>query len=114
MQLQFTREPTRSSDASNGPCRRTRPAASIIIAISLPLLALTASSCSGDLEELSFEVSGAEYRVPRRQVLSVSLDPHQHIVIKPTAQSFELIYDSRAADRVDRFGWPVTTPISPD
>jgi hypothetical protein len=63
---------------------------------------------------VSFEVEGIEYRVPRGQVLSLSLEPHQHIVIKPSGRGFELIHDSRTAGRVDRFGWPVMVPASPD
>jgi hypothetical protein len=76
--------------------------------------AIAASSCSVRTGDVSFEVKGTEYRVPRGQVLSASSEPHHHIVIKPDGRSFELIYDSRAAGRVDRFGWPVIIPVSPD
>lgn len=78
------------------------------------MLVLVASSCSDSGTELFFEVGDAEYRLKRSEVLSVTREPHQHIVIKPAGRSFDLVYDSRTAGRVDRFGWPVMPPLSRD
>lgn len=78
------------------------------------MLFLVSSSCSKTSNELAFQVGDAEYRVPSGEILSMNREPHQHIVIKPAGSSFDIVYDSRTADRVDRFGWPVMPPLSRD
>jgi hypothetical protein len=50
---------------------------------------------------------GAYYDVPANHVQSHTLAPHLFVRVKAPQRSFELVYDSRSAQRTAANGWPV-------
>jgi len=99
------------------PCWADAKCPALPISVRLVIVALAATclaSCRDRARQQTFSVGEVTYIVPARHVLSLTREPYQAIALKPPDSTFELVYDSRIAERVDRFGWPELSPLTYD
>lgn len=72
------------------------------------LLCFALAACGRDSGSMAaITIGDATYHVPERHIGSLTREPHQFVRISTPERSFDLLYDSRTAGRLDGEGRPI-------